>query len=149
MRTKIWFYDVFLINNRGQFYTNMLSDASKYLKQLYVRSKNLWFFFRHWGVAEHLSRTRSKMFVLTWRFQNTPIFWKSRTVTHCYALKCVFHVNFHIVNKNFPKLKFFFFKTNALFWATFWCTLHIDNFNTQSLRWRNANKNFKSQKWAN
>ena len=146
---KRWFSNVILKINRGQFYTNMLSDASKYLKQLHARSENLWFFFRHWGVAEHHSRNRPKMFVLTWSFQNTPIFSKSWTATHRYASKRDFHENCHIVKKFFPKFKNFFFKRNALFWATFWCTLHIDHFNTLSVRWRTVNKNFKFKKWAN
>ena len=80
----------------------------------------------------------------------TPPFFENHELRHTVRPQNVIFMKIAILwKKIFPKFKKFFFKRNALFWATFWCTLHIDHFNTLSVRWRTVNKNFKFKKWAN
>ena len=79
----------------------------------------------------------------------TPPFFENHELRHTVTPKTWFSWKLPYCEKKFSEIQNFFFKRNALFWATFWCTLHIDHFNTLSVRWRTVNKNFNFQKWAN
>ena len=87
----------------------MVSEASKCPKQLYVGPKNLWKKFSAWVVTKYYRGISLKIILLTWIYQNTQSFSKSRTHSYFFAPQCHFHINRQSAtkNKHFSKKIFF------------------------------------------
>ena len=87
----------------------MVSEASKCPKQLYVGPKNLWKKFSAWVVTKYYRGISLKIILLTWIYQNTQSFSKSRTRSYFFAPQCHFHINRQSAtkNKHFSKKNFF------------------------------------------
>ena len=101
--------DIIFKNIVGQFYNFMVSEASKCPKQLYVGPKNLWKKFSAWVVTKYYRGISLKIILLTWIYQNTQSFSKSRTHSYFFAPQRHFHINRQLAtkNKHFSKIIFF------------------------------------------
>ena len=115
----------------------MVSEASKCPKQLYVGPKNLWKKFSAWVVTKYPRGISLKIILLTWIYQNTHIFPKSRTHSYFFCQKRDFHINWHSATKNKYFSKILFFKESSDPWLHFisitlylnvtHCPWHVNN----------------------
>ena len=91
----------------------MVSEASKCPKQLYVGPKNLWKKFSAWVVTKYYRGISLKISVLTWIYQYTHIFSKSRTRSYFFVRQSDFHINWQYTTKNKHFSKIIFFKESS------------------------------------